>query len=145
IAAIVIALKPFVVLPVHCLCYLPVLERIHFAHYFGIPLGFMLAFLAALGIDQLLRGSHSPSVVRAVGVAILAVAVVGTLWLIADAEGTVTTSTGVYWLRDWSLLLGFTLAVGFSLTCYAACRRSIAAGTVLVCALIAVIFGEGVH
>jgi hypothetical protein len=146
-AAIAIALKLFGMPPVQWVGYLPVLEHIHFAHYFGIPLGFMLAFLAALGIDQLLRGSRSLPVVRAVGAAVLAIAATGTLWLIADAEGILTlkTSTAAYWLRDWSLLLGFTLAIGLVLTCYAVCRRSIAAGRLLAGVAIAVIVGEGLH
>ena len=57
-------------------------------------------------------------------ISLLAVAAAGTLWMIADAEGTLITRTGAYWLRDWSLLLGFTLAIGFAVICFAACRRS---------------------
>jgi hypothetical protein len=144
-AGVAIALKLFGMPPAQWVGYLPVLERIHFAHYFGIPLGFMLAFLAALGIDQLLRGSRSLSVVRAVGAATLAVAVAGTLFLLADSDGTLKTSSGVYWLRDWSLLLAFTLAMGFALISYATCRRSTAAGRVLAGVAIAVIVGEGLH
>jgi Bacterial membrane protein YfhO len=60
IAAIVATLKLVGVEPVQSLARLPVLNTVHFAAYLGHLLNFLLAILAAIGIDRLQAGQVKP-------------------------------------------------------------------------------------
>jgi hypothetical protein len=46
LSALVILMKIFGIPPVHWIAYLPVFDQIHYAHYLGISLSFLIAFLA---------------------------------------------------------------------------------------------------
>jgi hypothetical protein len=101
-AAILILLKVFGIPPVQWAGRLPLLREIHFAFYFGIPLGFALAYLSALGVDSLIRGSAG--VPRALGSAFLTLAVTASLWLVMTRYAVLASPTDWYWVRDWMVL-----------------------------------------
>jgi Bacterial membrane protein YfhO len=106
-AAILILLKVFGIPPVQWAGGLPLVREIHFAVYFGIPLGFALAYLSALGVDSLIRGSAGAS--RAIGAALVTVLVTASLRLVLTRDAVLASPHDWYWIRDWMVLN--TLAV----------------------------------
>ena len=138
-AAILILLKVFGIPPVQWAGRLPLLREVHFAHYFGIPLGFALAYLSALGVDSLVRGSTGAP--RALGAAFLTVLVTASLWLPMRQYSVLTSPNDWYWVRDWMFLntIAWLATIGL-LT--AAFVRSLQYPAVL--ALLALVTAEGI-
>jgi hypothetical protein len=102
IAAVVILLKLFGVPPVQWIGHLPLLGDMHFSHYLGVPLGFPVAFLAAIGIDRTARGSSSfPACLIAAAACLAGVEAV---WRLAGHAGVFEGPTARLWNADWKLL-----------------------------------------
>jgi hypothetical protein len=87
---------------------LPALNEIHIAQYFGIPVGFLIACLAALGLHAFLDGSAG--LARPLAAAALVVAIPETLWYVANGQGVSSSPALAYWRRDWWVLSGVALA-----------------------------------
>ncbi len=114
LSALVILMKIFGIPPVHWIAHLPVFNQIHYAHYFGISLSFLIAFLAALGIDALLRSDISP--LRALVSTGLALAATESVWWFAHGFDVLKLSAAGYWVRDWLVLNGVTVLSVIALT-----------------------------
>jgi hypothetical protein len=84
-----------------------VLDQIHYAHYFGIALSFLLAFLAALGIDGLLRGAIGLR--RALLVAAVTLGAMEGVWWAVRQYDVLKSPADAYWIRDWRVLDGFAV------------------------------------
>lgn len=100
--AVLILLKLFGIAPVQWIGHLPLLNHIHFAHYFGLPLGFLVVFLAALGFDRLQHGLVGTA--RALLAIGLILAFIESLWWVAGSEGAFRMTGTPYWVRDWKAL-----------------------------------------
>jgi hypothetical protein len=101
-AAVLVLLKLFGIPPVHWIGSLPVLDHVHFAHYFGVLLGFLVAFLGALGLERILDGMVTRR--RFVCSAVVAAAGVATFGAIAWRDGAFSQLGAGYWIRDWAVL-----------------------------------------
>ena len=105
-------------------------------HYFGIALSFLIAFLAAIGLEALLKGSTG--VVRALVAVGLSLAVTESLWFFVREFNVLKSSADSYWIRDWRALNGLTVLSVLAVT-MGACRRSlrwtVAAALVLLAAV----------
>jgi hypothetical protein len=102
LGSILILLKVFGLPPAQWLGHLPVLNQIHFAHYFGVPLGFLLAFLAAFGLESVLRESTtSIRVLIAVGAGFTAIE---SLWWVVEKYEVLKSAGDAYWVRDWRVV-----------------------------------------
>ena len=102
VVATLILLKAFGIPPVQWLGHLPLLREIHFAHYFGISLGFALVFLAALGIDALERGFAGRR--RTLAVVMLTILSVMSLRSVLSQFGVLALPHDWHWTRDWLFL-----------------------------------------
>ena len=112
-AALLILLKLFGLPPSQWIAHLPLFNQIHYAHYFGIPIGFLAAFLAALGLENLLRGTVSlPRLLIAVAVPLVATQALW--WAIPQAE-MLKSAADSYWLRDWRVLNAIGIAASGAL------------------------------
>lgn len=78
VAAAVVAAKLFGVAPVHWIGLVPGLRAVHFAPYLGVVLDFLVAALAAVGLESAARGAVSPR--RAAAVAVAAVLAFAGIW-----------------------------------------------------------------
>jgi hypothetical protein len=94
--------------PVQSLALLPGLDHIHFAHYYGIPLGMLLALGAGLGLDRLIRGTVSRRhlAVIAVGLGLVVLA----LPAAALVRGGLKHPLAASWLLRWYLLVALLAA-----------------------------------
>jgi hypothetical protein len=133
-----VILKLLGVPPVQWAARLPVLQSIHYAQYFGILLAFILALLAAIGFDRLLRRSVKWSLLA--GTLIVMVAL-GALWIIARKSGGFQEPDAWRWIADYRLLLVFAIAAIVAsavvlLTDH--CRRAFWVAASLMLALIAI-------
>jgi hypothetical protein len=108
IPALLIALKLFGVPPVQWIAQVPLARQIHYAHYFGIPLDFLLAFLAALGLDALWRGSNRPR--RAFLAVAVGLAGAESLWWYGLQWAVLESAFDRYWIQDWRVLTGLAVA-----------------------------------
>jgi hypothetical protein len=143
VSASAILLKLFGAPPSQWIGYLPFLNQIHFAHYLGVPLGFLMAFLAAQGLHAVLRRSVSPT--RIVVTAVLAMISVECLWWLAERTTGFKKTVATYWIQDWKVLSAGTVisAVAILVTAYeGAGRRTLAAAALVLLALVA---GEGAY
>jgi hypothetical protein len=141
-AAIAIALKLFGIPPVQWVARLPFLREIHFADYFGVPLGFTLAFLAALGFDSMIRRTITiPRALVAAGAAVVAAAC---LWWIAWTGGRFQSLAAINWLRDWRFLVVVTLTSSAAVLCSATARRRAWVAPTMAAILLGAIAVEGV-
>jgi hypothetical protein len=135
-------MKVFGIPPIHGLGKLPVLQSIHYAQYFGIPVAFLLALLAAIGLDRLLRG-----VVRITNLAIVICLLglaIGVLWFVAKDMRALQHQDAWRWLTDYVLVIVF--AAFASVFASWTMVRSVAprAATIAAGLLVALTFIEGV-
>lgn len=91
--------KLFGVPPVQWLAHLPFLEHIHFAHYLGGVLAFLVAVAAALGTDRLVRGRVGA--VQAVVAAGLVLAALLITRVVAAEHGALRHAAAGYWFGDY--------------------------------------------
>jgi hypothetical protein len=138
-ASALVVLKLFGIPPVQWVGLLPVLERVHFAHYLGVTLGFLGAFLAAQGIDAILRGAVSRR--RAILAVLVAASLPLALLVIAFGHDAFSQLGKGYWMRDWGVLS--LVALGIVL-CLVAWTRGARRGVVAAC-LAALSMFEGVY
>lgn len=137
----VITLKLMGVQPVQLIAWLPILENIHFAHYFGVPLGLVLCLLTGFGVERLLTGAVSGR--RLLAIAGGLGAVVLTLPVAAHLRGALMHPRAGDWLARWYLLVAvLALAVGLTAICRRAVRTG-ARGRVVVAGLLAILAFEG--
>jgi hypothetical protein len=122
---------------------LPLLGEIHIARYFGIPLGFLLASMAALGAHALSTGMMPPA--RALGAAIAAILLGESLWRVAAARGVFVSTAAEYWLRDWRVLAIVTVSTAVALLYAALARDRLVVRRTAVAALLALAAAEGVY
>ena len=141
IGAALIVMKLFGVPPVQWIGTLPFFDQIHYAHYFGVPLGFMLAFLAALGVEGVLRGT-TPGwrIVLAAVVGVLAVEGVRSL-----AGRAVSLPVGADWLRDWKVLATVAVLSTTAVAMAALARGQARISRLAAASLLALSAAEGVY
>lgn len=133
VASALVLMKLFGVPPVQWIGYLPILEHVHFAHYLGVTLSFLVAFLSAQGIDVILRaGSLAPP--RAIAAGVLAVAPLAALLAMAVAHDAFSQLGKGYWMRDWGVLamVASALLTAMFLTRRGAGPRAAAAAIVVL-------------
>ena len=97
---------------------LPRLNEIHMAQYFGVPVGFLIACLAGLGLHAMLEGGIRLR--RAIIVALLLAAMPATLWYVAKDLNVFASIAADYWIRDWRILAGVSIALGITIVAAAA-------------------------
>jgi hypothetical protein len=138
VAGVVILLKLFGAPPVQWIARLPFFSQIHFAHYFGVPLGFLMAFLSAQGLEAMLRGSASRA--RMLLAAVIALILVESLWRMGERAPGFNKETAEYWVRDWRFLglIGGVSAIVFGVVAVTgAARRGLVTASVSLLALAA--------
>jgi hypothetical protein len=140
IASCLVLMKLFGVPPVQWIGYLPMLEHVHFAHYLGVTLSFLLAFLAAQGIDTILRTGALPPR-RAIAASAVAVAPLLVLLAIAVAHDAFRQLGKGYWIRDWGVLAMVATAIVGTMILGRRGPRPRAA----VAALVALVMFEGIY
>ena len=144
-----ILLKLFGMPPVQWIGYLPVFDQVHFAYYFGMVLGFPLSFLAALGVESVIR--RTVSLRRAIGASALAGIALATivrrgLWWLVEHPGALNSQTAGGWIRDVTFVatLLFVSAIILALVTLSGRTRTkvgLAAGA----ALLGMIAIEGIY
>jgi hypothetical protein len=107
-AIVVLLLKLFGVPPVQWIANVPLFSQIHMAFYFGVPLGFLVAMLAAMGIDNIQRG-HA-SIPRTVVAAAAVLVSLEALWRLAADSGVLGSPVMPFIVRDWKFLIAVTVA-----------------------------------
>ena len=143
IVAPLILLKLFGVPPVQWLGHLPFFSHLHFSHYLGVPLGFPLVFLAALGIEDITRGRLS--IPRGVFAMVIGVGTCASLWWIATRMGVFGMENASYWICDWKFVAIFTSATSILLLATMALRRWPLARVATVSGLCLVVVMEGLY
>ncbi len=138
--SILILLKLFGVPPVQWVGNLPILEQIHFAHYFGVHLGFLAAFLAALGVDSLLRGATAP--IRVLMTAAAGLIILESLWWAVEPFQVLKSAGDAYWVRDWRVVNGVACLTAIAVLAGTLARHWRRPAAVSIVALIAV---EGIY
>jgi hypothetical protein len=111
-ATLLILLKLVGLPPVQWIAHLPLLNQIHMAYYFGVPLGFLVPVLAALGIDALLRARIA--LWRTVAGVALAVGSVDILWRVASKLGVFATPVSSHVIGDWRFVAVATLVASIA-------------------------------
>ncbi len=141
---VVMAAKLVGLQPVHSLGRLPGLDHIHFAHYFGIPLGMLLTLGAGLGLDRLVRGtvSRRQLAVMAGGLGLVVLA----LPAAALVRGALKHPLAATWLLRWYLLLALLVAaVGLALPlCRGGAALSPRMRRLCIAGLLALLAAEGI-
>jgi hypothetical protein len=102
LSLVVFLLKLFGAPIVQWIGRLPLVTEIHMAYYFGIPIGFLLACLAALGVQAIFSGATSAT--RAMLVAVAIGGITASLWPLAERFGVFKSPSAAYWIRDWRVL-----------------------------------------
>jgi hypothetical protein len=108
VATLFVVLKLIGAQPVQAISHLPGLRTIHFITYLGIPLNFLLALMAALGLDRVVT-ERVTRVRLAVPVLLIASALL-TIRQIAKSNGALAHPAAAQWLKDWRFLLVITIA-----------------------------------
>jgi len=141
VGALVVTLKLIGAQPVQSVGRLPFFDHVHFAHYFGIPLGMLLCLGVAFGVDRLLAG-RVPAWRLAVAVGGL-VAFALSLPGVAFFRGALGIRGADSWMWRWYVLIAVsTAAVGVVLFCRRGLqgrRRALAS-----IGIVAVLAAEGV-
>ncbi len=112
-AALIVAGKLFGVAPMQWVGLLPGLRQVHFAPYFGVLLDFLLALLAAVGLESVARGAVTPRRVGAVA-AVGGLAAVN-LWQLAIEHRVQEHREWESWVLRWALLAALVTVVSVSL------------------------------
>ncbi len=122
---------------------LPVLNEIHIAQYFGIPVGFLIATLAALGLHALIEGAVGP--LRGIASALAIVAVPEALWRVAGAQNVFASPFLHYWLRDWWILAGVALGIATTLSMSSVLRGLPRIRHAAAALIVALLVGDGAY
>jgi hypothetical protein len=142
-AIVLVLLKLFGVPPIHWIGRLPLFDHIHFAHYFGVLVGFAAAFLAAQGAERLLEGSigkmHS-----VIASAVLSIAT-ASLFAIAIADRAYSQLGAGYWIRDWTVLAAIVVAGVFLMTLYVKRRERQTIRNAVAASLLGLAAIEGIY
>src|SRR5207302_3189094 len=107
-AALLTPLKIVGAQPVQWIARLPGLQTIHFITYLGIPLNFLLALMAAVGLDRVMTERVRPA--RLALTLLLIAAALLTIRQIATAKGALEHPAAAHWLKEWRFLLGIAAA-----------------------------------
>jgi hypothetical protein len=114
IALALLVMKLLGLPPVQWLALLPGIEHLHVAHYFGDLADLVVALLAALGVERLLRGEVGVPLAAAAGAAGLLL-LLAVRW-VAAATGIPQRPWGEQWEAEWRLLAALAvLATGLAL------------------------------
>ncbi len=140
IASVLVLMKLLGVPPVQWIGYLPVLEHVHFAHYLGVTFSFLFAFLAAQGIDAMLRDGRLRSK-RMPAAIVVAVAPLLVLLAVALAHDAFHQLGKGYWIRDWGVLAMVATAIVAAMV---AARHGAGPGAVAA-ALVGLAVFEGIY
>jgi hypothetical protein len=122
---------------------LPMLGEIHMAHYFGLVLPFLLACLAALGLEAILAGRTGP--VRALLVGIAVLVTVESLWQMADAGNVFGSAGGAAWTRDWRVLATVSALGAATILIAALARANTRTRRLAAAMLVCLCVSEGVY
>jgi hypothetical protein len=122
---------------------LPTLREIHIVHYFSIPVGVLIAFLAGLGVQALIEGTITR--LRGAIVALAALAATESLWHVGVARGAFSSRGAEYWLRDWHVLAAITVPVAAAIFIATVVRRQPRANLAMVALLTALLTAEGLY
>jgi Bacterial membrane protein YfhO len=100
-----------------------------------MSLSFLIAFLAALGVDSLFRGSTSAG--RALAAVALALAATESLWWVVRQFDVLKSPADSYWIRDWRFLNGMTVLSAMAILVGTLARNFRGAATVSLLVLVA--------
>jgi hypothetical protein len=120
---------------------LPFLAEIHMALYFGIPVGFLFACLAALGAQAMFGGATS--VTRALLVTIVIGGMTASLWPLAERLGVFKSPSAAYWIRDWRVLAAVTVLSATTIVFAALTRERPLARKMAVTMVLGIVIAEG--
>ena len=140
--AVLVALKLFGIPPIQWIASLPVFKTIHFALYFGVLLQFLIAILAALGLDIVVRGRATGARGALAGAFVVAVLV--SIWVFARASGALIADSAGIWIRGWERVAVLGLFATALLLAAARSKRSPIACRRVAVALILIVSVEGV-
>jgi hypothetical protein len=122
---------------------LPRLNEIHIAQYFGVPVGLLIACIAALGLHALVEGGVR--VWRAVLVALALVATPASLWFVAKDIDVFASPAADSWIRDWRILAGVSIAFALAIVAAAAATDRPRARVAAAAIVGLLIIGDGVY
>lgn len=142
ITAGLLILKIFGVAPIQWLGTLPGLNTIHFAAYFGIHLNFVLAVLAALGLEAALerRMTRAHTAVPPIACALI----LSGLWQVADARGVFGHPASEIWISHWRRALAFGVFTILAVLVVYSRRSTHSLRKAFVLGLVAAVAMEGV-
>ncbi len=140
IASALVLLKLLGVPPVQWIGHLPILEHVHFAHYLGVMVSVLVAFLAAMGLDAIIGSRHVQSR-RALAAGSIVVASVLALPAVANGYGAFEQAGKEYWIRDWRVLALVAAAIVVTLLAW---KRGVRPA-VVAAALVGLTLFEGVY
>lgn len=140
--AVLALLKVFGVRPIQWIALLPGFQNIHYSHYLGIPLAFLISILSGAGLDHLLR-----KVIGLWSLALAAVALaalLASLWLFMRGAGNFDQPDAWRWVVSYRIAALFALAaVAESVLAYFGHRTRW--GRTAGWALLALVFFEGLR
>ncbi len=116
LAAVAVLLKIVGVQPIQWLGNLPVLRSLHIAHYSGVVIGFALACVAGIAVDQLVQ--RRLRIVSTIGAILGGGAALLLLWRISVREGAPASPQYWRWLADFRIVVLF-LAIASLLLIFA--------------------------
>ncbi len=143
VGSIVVMLKLFGVAPVQWIAEVPGLRTFHYAAYFGITLDFLIAILAGLGIDSLVRNEVGP-LKGWLGALALPVAVLALKENVAGPLGTDPLALH-QWEHKWRVLLLGALLASFLAAVAVVARRKAWLRFSAASILALLVAGEGVR
>jgi len=121
IALALLLLKLLGLPPVQWIAYVPGLEHMHMAHYFGDLADLLVALLAALGVERLRRGEVGlPLAAAAGGGGFL---FLGAVRWVAAGKGVAARPWGWQWTTEWWLMVALAAAAAVLMAIGARRRR----------------------
>jgi hypothetical protein len=142
ISLVLIALKLVGAPVVQWVGRLPVLSEIHMAYYFGTPIGFLFACLAALGMQAIVTGSTSAT--RAALAAVVVLGLSASLWPLAERLGVFKSPSAALWIRDWGVLMAVAVASTAAFMAAVLVRHRARVRAMAVAALLGIVAAEGI-